>query len=264
MLKNSVFLFIVFFSVLGFADEMPNTIYFVTGDEGRFLWKNYPYSGRTTGELARFFTLQVYDNMTGNGPPDFYKEDLIDAIRGQWSVVFSIQKQIRKLRKKGYNIKFLPQVEVAQLLEILSSPHTLAVFHGGHSYFPEGVDLFDLANEGKGEVFLAVYENGKPSALTDEVLNRAKEKLNRPFKASPKLALFFTGACFAGYCDRQIRQKLGLQESTQFLTTKDSYFTDRPAKGSTHKDLAKSFKKGINQWVASLPDLRCKTALRLF
>ncbi len=265
MARIVILVLILSFSSAGFSgDEAPSKIYFVTGDEGRFLWKNYPFFGRTLGELARFFVLQIHSDITGEGPDDFYKTDILSAVGEQWSTRFSIQKQIEELRHKGYQIEFIPQIDVLKLLSILSDPDTMAIFHGGHSYVANETNFYDLAYKGKGEVFLSVYEDGKPSALTIEVLERAKNKLGRQsYKASPDLKLFFTGACYAGYCNPRIRQKLGLSDFTQVLTTKDSKM-GRPAMASTHRDMVESFNTTIRNWVANLPNLECNSILKGF
>lgn len=157
-----------------------------------------------------------------------------------------VEAAFSKMREKGYRIRIVKKVEAKKLLEILESDQTVAVFYAGHS------SLSGLASDPetlKEHLYLSVYEKGRITPLTADVIAKSKQKLGHEFKPGKSLKLFFTGSCSASYCEARLRKDLQLPESMQFLAAGGTETV-------TRKRIALFFKKTIQPWADALPNLK--------
>ncbi len=232
-------------------------VYFVTGDrrEEPGSWPGKPFRGRCAPLLVRLAWQQFLMNLgysSGHSPEYFAKNDLLTAVSENWRYFRSIRPQIKLLQRKGYEVSFIPEIEAKTLFQIVGDSHTLAVFHSGHGYTSEDFSPRNLILTGElhGDVYLGVMHKGQESAITDEVVNEIRgEGIDIP--RSNNIQLFFTTACYAGYCEQSIRHRLGLPESTRFLSTRD--IRGLPAEHSYYEDEIRTFEKEVYHWVLSLP-----------
>jgi hypothetical protein len=244
-----------------YADELkPSKIYFVSGSHDHYKWEKYPYQPRSIFEILKIWGIQINGNLSNSLPPEFSKNDIFSAVWERW-LSLKIGRQISRLKKKGYEVIFINKIEVDDLLKILASSDTLAVFHGGHSYHSEDFQPYELIYEGKGETYITVFNGGKPSALTDEVVDKAISQFNGRYRASLNLQLFFSSACYAGYCERGIREKLRLSDKTRFLSPRDAWNTARSAGATSFKEISTSFSSEISTWITELPIRACTRVL---
>lgn len=242
--------------------EKRTVVYFVQGDEGREFWRNYPFKPRTMSDFVRLGIVQLKANLGYNVSTDLVRNDLMAATVDQWNFYSGIKPVIRDLQKKGYDVAFVNHIEATRLLRILADPKTLAVFHGGHSYIDENFDPSELVKNGGGEVYLSVFHRGKPAALTDQVLAEAMLDMGWSQQPTSSIELFFSGACYAGYCDSAIKRRLKLSDHSMFLF---STLAGRPAGESKFADTVETFSGSVKKWVGQLPHTsRVRACANLF
>jgi len=246
-----LFIGIIFAGSIIHADRAPIKIYFVSGAHDHYKWKLYPFQPRSIFEILRIWGDQIHGNIIDDLPSGLEKTDIIGVIYERW-ISRKIEKQIRILKKKGYDIIYIEKIEVTELFKILSSPETLAVFHGGHSYSPDDFSGYDLIYNGKGETYISVFDGKNKSALTDEVADKVLTGSPSDYKASENIKIFFSSACYAGYCELPLRAKLRLSNHTKFMSPKNSWNPERPADLTSFKDIAASFSNEVAKWVSDL------------
>jgi hypothetical protein len=147
----------------------------------------------------------------------------------------------KRLKEKGYTIHLRKKIEVDDLFKILTDDSTVAVFHIGH-----GITERESPNAKPKEAYLSVYHNNFPVPLTPELIAEEKTSLKTKYKVGKNLRLFFTGACFGGYCETDLRTALEFPPQVEYIAAGG-------LETSSIKIVAQSFLDQISQWAETLP-----------
>lgn len=232
----------------GASDE--SRIYVLYSNPQHFHWAGYPYRSRSFTELSKLAGAQLWGNLTSNLPPEFMKSDVLQALTTDRRQAGTISRQFERMRKKGYSVVEIEDVNIGELLEAVRSPKTKAIFYASSGYIESDNDA-EAIKRGEKEAFLSVSIDGKPSALTDTaVQNAARETI----QAGANLDLFYAYGAFIGFSEGPMRKRLGLGSKVKFVTPRDEY-NGEPASSVYLEHIVKSFESDVAAWVDGLPDI---------